>query len=548
MRSRLATIGVTTAFFAISSLSFATNPNPTADDSVWINSAIAAALQQGASSYSLPSGTYNLQNPIVIPAGAHDFTFSGAGSGQTIFVTPSLMSKQAIIVGVLPVLSDNWWITGANNVTINSVSTGQTQIKLNPIKSSLPTGYYVLWDEYKVMCAKGPNDSMNRAEVVKVTAYNSTTGVATIDVPAGREYVQNPKMCPYQGAVCYNITVSGFGFNGLSSTGDSEGVAAVGVSDGVVLNDLSVINFRSDAIMTNTARNVLIENSNVSTTSDGDAGSGYGFSIYRSRFVTVQDCTALLCRHGFLLHSGTMDTTVLRCTTYSGYDSHGYDERRISLVNCTGDGGDIGNDAWLAGAQGVLISGCSFTDPFGFHANVRNVRVTNTTMGGVAVYSVEPGTTPTVGIPAGGLADCIMFDHCAFKGSGFTLFSEEGATRMGTLTFTNCTWENIGLDWGTVIDLSEISGTLNFLGCTLQSDSADHVVQLTNPNPKFVMSMRQCNLIGKGNLGIWISSVFTGRCQFLQNSYTSQGGSSATFLCDDTHKQYVSGNTASVSH
>ena len=84
------------------------------------------------------------------------------------------------------------------------------------------------------------------------------------------------------------------------------------------------------------------------------------------------------------------------------------------------------------------------------------------------------------------------------------------------------------------------------MDCTLQVDSSDHVVQLTNPNKKFAMTMRRCKLVGKGNLGAWISSAFGGVGQFVANSYTSLGGSSATFLCDDTHKQVSTGNTATT--
>jgi hypothetical protein len=546
MRSRLATTVAAIWLFVPVALCVRPQAAGSSDDSVWINQGISAALAQGASSYTLPAGTYNIQNPIVIPAGAQNFSLVGAGSSKTILTTPSgALSQQVIQVGVNPVLSDNWWITGSNNVPINSVVTGQSSIKLVTPSASFKTGYYILWDAYKVMCAKGPNDSMNHAEVVKVTAYNPTTGVATIDVPAGREYTQSPMLAPYQGAVCTNITVSGIGFNGYTSNGYTEGLLMVGISDHVAVNDLNVINFNSDAIMTNTARYVTISNSNVSTTDDGDAGSGYGFAIYRSRFVTVQNCTANQCRHGFIIHSGSMDVTLSQDTTYNGIDTHGYDERRICIFECTGDGGDIGNDAWLAGANGVLIQNCNFNSTFGFHANVRNVRVVNTTLAGVGMYSVDPGTTPTVGVPAGGMADAIMFVHCNIVGGGFTLFSEEGATRMGAITFSQCNFENTGTDWGTDIDLAAIPGNLNLLSCTLKVDSADHVVQLTDP-ANLVFVMRQCQLIGQGNLGVWVSSAFGGRAQFVGNNYTSLAGSSASFLCDDTKKQISINNSATL--
>jgi hypothetical protein len=543
MRPRLAPIGFTFAFILTTALCSADTVPVGTDDSVWINNEINGAVLRGDTQYTLPSGSYYLEHPLVIPPGASNFALKGAGSSLTFLKTPNVVMKQAIQVGVLPQLHNNWMITGSNNIPVNNVVTGQRTVKLAAATASLSLGYYILWDEYKIVCAKGPNVSMNHAEVVKVTAYDPNTGVATIDMGAGREYTSSPKLAPYNAATCKNITVSGFGFDGLSASGSSDGIVAVGVADGVVLRDLNVQNFRSDSIMTNTSRNVLVDKVRVGGASSGDAGSGYGVSIYRSRFVTVQDSYAEQCRHGFIIHSGSMDVNLVRCTSKNGFDLHGYDERRVAIAYCNGDGGDIGNDAWLGGARDILIRNCNFTETFGFHANVKNVRVVDTSMAGVGVYSAEAGTTPTVGVPAEGLADAIMFERCTFKGTGFTMFWESGATRVGTLTFSRCNWENTSTDWGCVLNMLSIAGTLNFLDCTLQVDSTDHVVQLTNPNPKFFLNLRRCQLKGKGRTGIWISSLFGGKATFLSNSFTTSAAST-TFLADDTHKQLSSGNTS----
>jgi hypothetical protein len=503
----------------------------TGDDSGWINAGIQAAIAQGKTVYSVPAGTYTVDNPIFIPPGTRKFAFKGAGSGLTVFTTTNPSMKQAIQVGVLPQLHNNWMITGANNLLAKNVKQGACSVQLESPTPSLALGYYVLWDENKVVCAKGPNVSMNHAEVVKVLSYAPTTGVLKLDVPVGRDFGPYVKLCPYNAAVCTDIEVSGFGF--LGST--SDGLAAVGIADRVVLRDLRVEGFRSDSIMTNTSRNVLIDNVHVSGASEGGAGSGYGVSIYRSRFVTVQNSSAQGCRHGFMMHSGTMDVTINNCTTNNGFDMHGYDERRIAILNCTGDGGDVGNDAWLAGARDVLIRNCKFTDPFGFHANVRNVRVVDTEMGGVGVYSAEEGTTPTVGDPAGGYADGIVFQRCTFKGSGYTLFWESGANRMGTIAFIGCTFENVSTSWGTIFDVGRVSGRITVIDSTLTVNSTDHIVQIANEGNGFSFVMRGCKLYGMGGLSSWVKATFAGQALMTDNCYYGVGYP-PRFLADDSSR------------
>jgi hypothetical protein len=347
-------------------------------------------------------------------------------------------------------------------------------------------------------------------------------------------------LCPFDAPMCVNIGVSGFGFQGSTS----DGLLAVGVCDGATVIDMSVVGFRSDAIMTNTARNVLIDDVHVSLASDDDAGSGYGVSIYRSRFVNLENSTAQLCRHGFLMHSGSTDVALSNCQTTNGFDMHGFDERRISIIGCSGDGGDVGNDAWLAGAQNVFIRNCTFSNPIGFHANVKNVLVTDTAFGGIAVYSTEPGTTPTVGVPAGGMTDELQFDRCTVLGTGYTLFSEEGATRMGTVTCNSCNFENSNLSWGTCFDVGTISGTVLLNGCSLAIASTDHVVQIDNPGVGYSFQMQNCKLSGYGGLGVWIKSIFTGSASFTDNSYLGVGDP-PMFLWDDSHLAVSQGNTVS---
>ena len=177
---------------------------PAGDDSVWINQGIQNAVGQGQSSYSVPAGLYSLGHPVVIPSGTRNFALTGAGSGRTILTVTDPAMKQAIQVGVLPTLFDNWMITGVWNVPAQAVKAGAGSVRLKTPKTTFPLGYYVLWDDTKVVCAKGPNSVMNHAEIVKAVSYTPATGDVALDTPTGRDYNSNVMLCPYDGPICVN--------------------------------------------------------------------------------------------------------------------------------------------------------------------------------------------------------------------------------------------------------------------------------------------------------------------------------------------------------
>jgi hypothetical protein len=474
--------------------------------------------------------TLTLSTSLVIPAGAKNLTLQGAAGGTTIKCSTHL-EKQAIQVGVLPQLHNNWMITGSNNIGCLGAKTGEDYVvTLKPVTP----GYYVLWDETAIVCAKGPNQSMNHAELLRVINYDLLTCRAYVGQRLGREYVGQVWLAPYEQATCRNITIRGIRFEGkpLDGTAMSEGGIAVGIADGVAIRDCSVVGFRSDAIMTNTSRNVLIDHCSVTGASEGDAGGGYGFSLYRSRFVTVQNSVATECRHSFIGHSGSTDISFRRCRSANGFDLHGYDERRIALLDCTGDGGDVGNDAWLGGAQDVLIQRCTFTESLGFHANVRNVRIVDSEIGGIAIYSVQEGTTPTVGVPAEGYATGIRIDRSTIKGQ----ITTQGARRFGTLSVNNSTIRG----WSTLLDLANepVSGTFLFSKCRFEN-GPDTVVQLRNQAADFRIGFNACTFTTGARTVFWAAPSFAGKATITNCRYPT----GVTFIADQSGWVVASGNT-----
>ena len=337
--------------------------------------------------------------------------------------------------------------SGRTTFSIAAAKEGQNWVQST---EAVPLGYAVVWDHEKIVCAKGPNVSMNHAEVVRVSSYDPATGKATLDTKLGRDYLAPASLCPYEAGTCVGIKLQGIGFDGATSDGSatSEGLVMVGIPDNVQLVNLHAKNFRSDAIATNTSRNVSITNCTVQGASEGGAGAGYGFSIYRSRHVVLEGDKATGCRHGILLHSGTMDVDVRSCETPNGFDLHGYDERRVNIVNCTGDGLDIGNDAWLGGALDVHLTGCTITGDVGFHGGKR-ILCSDCNFGAIGIYSVEAGTTPTVGNPSSEEVGDLTLVRCTMTtgGSGVT---DQGAKRYGTVVFQDCKFRSKS----TCLDLS----------------------------------------------------------------------------------------------
>jgi len=229
-----------------------------------------------------------------------------------------------------------------------------------------------------------------------------------------------------------------------------------------------------------------------------------------------------------------MDVTFQRCASANGFDTHGYDERRIAFVECTGDGGDIGNDAWLGGASDVLISRCKFTEPIGVHANVRSVRIVDSTIGGLSIYSSERQTTWPAE-PAEGYADRIRVDRCTIRGS----LTTQGASRFGTLTMTGGAFERPG----TLIDLADqpTTGRFLFSGVAFRA-GPDQVIQLRNQGPGFVFQMVGCRFTATARNIVWVAPSFAGQALFKDCVYPA----GSTFVFDQSGRVVQVGNRVEV--
>jgi hypothetical protein len=491
---------VAASVLVLSSASFGSG----SDDSVWINAGIQAALKKGQTSYTIPAGSYVLQNPIVVPPGVKTFTLQGAGSAYTHFTASAKLLSYpgyAILVGQ-QVQLNNWELTNVEpGVSIASVSTGDKSVKLlsNNVKFSAGE-YAVILDANQVYTsAPGVNQGqLNRAELTKITAVNSSASTVTLDQPAAREYTDSPMIYPCSDIVSTNVTVKGMSFDGTvaNSSVFNNGIVNAALTDYLYLTDLVVTNFQDRAIQTDIVRNGLFNELNITNGQNiQNEGSGYGLTMCRSRFITVENSSANVTRHSFVGTNGSTDitfqkdTAVVMPTGLNDFNTHGFDERRMHYISCNGTL-TFGNPSWLGGCQGFTVQNCTSTQAVWIGPNARNITLTSSTLGPIDFVSVIGGH----GTPSSGYADAISFQSCNIMGIWGI---GKALVQMGSATFQNCYFENTTTSWGaSVMTPANCIGQLTFTNCTLQNDSAASPVIL-NEAPQLYVNMSNCKLVSK---------------------------------------------------
>ncbi len=496
------------------------------DDAVWITQGIQDALTAGLPSYTVPAGTYNIQSPIIIPAGTQNFSLLGAGSGQTILTTPYGKLSHLITAGSLYNIYRN---TSALKLSAG-VKQGDASIVL-PITTPIQIGkYYALQDDYTVSAGSLTTVVKPRFELVKFTSFSTISGRAALDKPSAREYNVNPVIYFADNYVSKNISISGFGMDGtiVGTTTDASDRLVYGVLiDNLALTDLKVQTFQSAGIEVDQCRNVHITNSIVNHSVDLGAGQGYGFILRHSRFVDVSNCSADGCRHGFILHSGTTDTTITSCVAsgaYSNFDLHGFDERRVTFTNCTsGNSINIGNDKWLAGAKNVTIQSCSLGGPLVLCPNANVITVTNSSLGGVRTsYVNSPLSNPVSGFP-----NNVKFDTCTFSTDN-NVFTNQPTT-IGTISFNLCTFESTRTDFGTTFLISQFDkGSLIFSLCKFTVDSVrpgDVPFQITGGGLSAKINIKSCQFFSPAGALSAVSAIapFAGSLTVTSNVFTTTG-------------------------
>lgn len=506
-----------------------------ADDSIWINQNIQNAIQQGKSEYVLPAGTYTLQNSILIPPGTKNFTLRGEGKDSTIITSPNQKLAQGIAAGVVTMLHNNWGLTNRTNTLVDNVLAGSRAVRLSAGQADIAPGYYVLWDQNIVLRISGDNGAMNHAEVVKVLSYDKSTRTAYLDNPTGREFNVNPRLCHVNDSILTNVTISDMGFDGAVLDGTcSTSFLAAGISDGLHVARLKVRNYTTNAIYTNIARNALVEQTDVSGANAFGPGGGYGVGIYRSRFVTVQDCMDDQSRHGFIVHSGSQDVLFQNCVSYlGGFDCHGYDDRRITFRSCVGTVLNVGNGAYLAGSKDVMADSCIFTEMLSINENTRNTYLRNCSMKGLIFYYTAEGST--LGTPSGGYADGVTVQGCTIKGElGNGILTN--ASKIGNVSFNKCKFEcPTSGNVFTIRFQTMNQANMQFNSCEFLSSSLTYFVQMKSAgSPNLKLYFQNCKFKNTAafNKVFEVGQTFTGRVYINKCVFESVGGQNLSMVSD----------------
>jgi hypothetical protein len=475
---------------------FNVNNSNIGDASVWINQGIRDAIARGQSEYVIPAGVYDVRDNIVLPPGTRNFTLRGAGSQATVFTTRSRVMDQIIEIGTQTPIHNNWGISNRPTQNVRPVTSGSVFVTLQN-SANIEPGWYALWDDYAVVASKPPHErQMNRLELVEVISYDANRRRARLRQGVGRDYRVNPKLSDMRNALTHNITVRGFGMVGSvnESTQASDGIVQAGLTVGLRLDDLRVRTFGHRAILLNAVRDALVTNTDVADAVDRSIGRGYGLTMHRCRFVTVTDSIATNTRHAFVGHAGTMDVHWERLQARgpdNNLDTHGFDERRFTIVNSFGEGGVlIGNPNWLGGARDIVIRNCTFLDYVVVNPNVRGVRVINSVVGRL-MYNSARGNT---GTPNMGYADSITFQDTTFRYPSDMIYE---APEGGSFTFTRCRFEQTRQTWGSVARLNETNARFTFnnsLFVSRSTRSQDVPIIVSTPQRSFRLTIRDSRL------------------------------------------------------
>lgn len=493
------------------------NPNPPCsrlneDNSTWINAGIQQAIADGKSEYYIPACTYNLDNIIYVPPGTKNFKLYGAGADKTIFVTPNTyLSTQAIQIGLPVLLHNDWGLANRTNWSIADPKEGATTLTLQGGQAAFPSTAkrFVIWSRQSVCHSQAPDVCNHYAsEIVTVTGYNSSTNTVTLSGGIGRDYLTTDsepvKLALIDDQISSNIEVSDMGFDGVLANGNggSWGFVQASMTDGLKMHDLSAINFDGWAINALLDIHAQMWNLKANDATATGAGAGYGITVQKSRFVEVWDSESSKSRHSFITHSGSMDVNFHDILFNAGFDTHGYDSKRITLTNCQ-DGSDslnIGNGAWNLGDE-VSITNCHLTEGGFFGYGLQNLRTNNVSFDGrVEILNVPDSATTRVINPA-------IFTNTTFTSTDWTAIMFTGTGRYEKLSFIDCTFkQSAGNTSWSLLSLrplysdESIPGNFEFIRMKMISQNSDAHLEVGSRTADFNLTVADSVFSGPSDM------------------------------------------------
>jgi hypothetical protein len=512
------------------------------DDSPQLNAGIRAAIDAGLPAYVIPPGTYRIANPLVIPAGTKNFALLGSGIGVTT-IQASVDRSRLIEVGEAIMSHNNWGLTDKMNRRVQPVPEGSQYVRLEPGQPALAPGAYILWDENLIINRYGGGDTYNRAEIVRVLGYDPVSRVATLDQPVGRRFDVLPKLADFRTRITENIRVGNMTIRGRDPQGVTVGASEMLYASavrGLTVQSIQFIDYANNAAMINVCKDTVATNLIIDRATQSGVGAGYGFNITRSRFSTVS-FSQLNSSQALKAHSGSMDTNVEDCVSTAGgncIDAHGFDELRMTVVRCSGNGGiTLGNEAWAAGGKGHRVEdthmGFLFIGP-----NATDVLVRRSSFReALSLSDLDPALCDARALPRGGRPGVLRFEDTGFTApqnviNDFRWYNVESAD------FVRCVFITTNPSFGNVIKLTGARGYLGFNQCAFYEAANREAIELSNDGSNdFMFFMNQCTINSSVGLdvGVWLRPEFSGGYSISNNTLQSPGApGNALFLKNES--------------
>ncbi|MBL8060846.1 MAG: hypothetical protein JNK63_09055 [Chthonomonas sp.] len=497
-----------------------------------VQTALQAAVNSGATSYTLPPGRINLTTSLRVMGGTKNFTLMGQTG--TRLVRNTTVDFPLIIVGTHGKHAyDNTAFTGAST-TVSPVPEGATTVT-RTAGQALEKGWYAIIGTHSlndiVRTADGVSTNYFKRELVRVT--NVSGNVATLDGPVGRPF-DNAELRLVEAdnlpqtvspQVCQRITLRNLVLDGASTIDGTKAakVLIVGLSSGVYIDDISVSNFGTSGISVQMSKGVTINRARVS---QGNLEvMGYGIEFGGSRFVTVRNSVFSTTRTGVLFQSGTMDGLVEDCTgsTLNFDGGHGQGERRLTYRRVLGNLFTIANSSWRRGVEDVTLEDCTALHSIAVHGNASNVLIKGRYPGQTITTPQIYTTTQTggTGYPSGtSYVRSLTLENgvtISTPTSGYNFqmsTAPDGTSVLGSLTIRNWTFKV----------LYELIGNLKFNRTTNSPN-----ISITNCNFQNVYEYSASIFFGPSEGGRWNldlrDNVFNLPGQYIANFSTSSTAS-----------------------
>lgn len=438
------------------------------------------------------AGTWDIETPVYVPQGTKNLTISGGS-----FSSKTLPPKEYFQVGPSNLGSGSQWPMAQNGVAVGDLTAGQTRI---PVKGTWKTGQYVeVWDNTKIYSSADGANTYSRHELFKVAGYLG--GVLVLDKPLGREfsaaYVSD--VTPY---VCVNISFVGMTFDGIGSTYAGNFISFA-LCDGITLTNCKGQHFTNSGRLGVYSRGIRESGCDFEISQQPTLG-GYADYDEGDDDVIVKNNKTGGCQHGEEFKGGGIGAQYINCTSTSGFDSHGEDDRNLLYNGCTGQFGCANGSK--EGGDGPII--CSDDDFSGqpstdFNPGAHDVLLTNCKLSQVWMPSTwRDGkvAAPTRITMNGGSVV-----------APFQLLRDDPCG--GAWAFNEVSFESTNLPWGSIFQWTgEVGGEYTFTNCTFSmlTTVSDVPFQLTSGSPTIVFNGGSITCKGKPLETILKGAGFTG--------------------------------------